>query len=57
MLVLYLHIQNNREITMMSDREFWVAIRAAMLAVLDAIERKQQLGKHAPKPEVKVKAK
>ncbi len=33
----------------MSDREFWVAIRAALLAVLDAIERKQQLGKHAPK--------
>lgn len=38
---------------MMSDREFWIAIRAAILAVLDAIERKQQLGKHAPKPVVK----
>ena len=38
---------------MMSDREFWVAIRAAILAVLDAIERKQQIGKHAPKQVIK----
>jgi len=37
---------------MISDREFWVAIRTALLAVLDAIERKQQLGKHAPKQTV-----
>ena len=37
---------------MMSDREFWVAIRTALLAVLDAIERKNQLGKHAPKKTV-----
>jgi len=42
---------------MMSDREFWIAIRAAILAVLDAIERKQQLGKHAPKSELKTKVK
>ena len=42
---------------MMSDREFWIAIRAAILAVLDAIERKQQIGKHAPKVVAKVKAK
>ena len=42
---------------MMSDREFWVAIRAAILAILDAIERKQQLGKHAPKAEVSIKKK
>jgi len=42
---------------MMSEREFWVAIRAAILAVLDAIERKQQLGKHAPKPVVKTATK
>ena len=42
---------------MMSDREFWIAIRAAILAVLDAIERKHQLGKHAPKPELKAKGK
>ena len=42
---------------MMSEREFWIAIRAALLAVLDAIERKQQLGKHAPKPATKAKAK
>jgi len=42
---------------MMSEREFWVAIRAAMLAILDAIERKQQIGKHAPKPAMKAKAK
>lgn len=34
---------------MISDREFWVAIRAAILAVVDAIERRWQLGKHAPK--------
>ena len=39
---------------MMSDREFWVAVRAAVLAMLDAIERKQQLGKYAPKPTVKI---
>ena len=42
---------------MMSEREFWVAIRAAILAVLDAIERKHQLGKHAPKPVVKTASK
>ena len=42
---------------MMSDREFWVAIRAAILAVLDAIERKHQLRKHAPKPVVKTASK
>lgn len=42
---------------MTSDREFWVAIRAALLAILDAIERKNQLGKHAPKPATKAKAK
>ena len=38
---------------MMSEREFWVAIRAAVLAMLDAIERKQQLGKYTPKLTVK----
>ena len=42
---------------MMSDREFWIAIRAAILAILDAIERKQQIGKHAPKQVVKTKPK
>ena len=42
---------------MMSDREFWVAIRAAILAALDAIERKNQLGKHAPKPVAKTAGK
>jgi hypothetical protein len=49
--------QDYEEMEMMSDREFWVAIRAAMLAILDAIERKQQIGKHAPKPAMKAKAK
>lgn len=49
--------QDYEDMEMMSDREFWVAIRAAILAILDAIERKQQLGKHAPKPEVKTKGK
>ena len=34
---------------MMSEREFWVAIRLALLAVLDAIERKHQIGKHEQK--------
>lgn len=38
---------------MMSDREFWVEIRRALLTILDAIERKQQIGKHAPKQDVK----
>jgi hypothetical protein len=42
---------------MMSDREFWIAIRAALLTVLDAIERKQQIGKHAPKPVIKANGK
>jgi len=34
---------------MMSDREMWVAIRAALLTIVDAIERKFLLGKHAKK--------
>lgn len=42
---------------MMSEREFWVAIRMALLTVLDAIERKHQIGKHEPKPNVKTTTK
>jgi len=33
----------------MSDREFWVLVRGALLAFVDAIERKWQIGKFAPK--------
>lgn len=33
----------------MTDREFWIALRAALLAMVDAIERRYQLGKHAEK--------
>lgn len=31
----------------MSDREFWIAIRAALLQVVDAIERKEGLSRTA----------
>lgn len=30
-----------------SDREFWIAIRAALLLFVDAIERRYHIGKHA----------
>jgi hypothetical protein len=30
----------------MTDREFWIAIRAALLLFVDAIERKYCLGRH-----------
>jgi hypothetical protein len=30
-----------------SDREFWIAIRAALLLFVDAIERRYKIGKHA----------
>ena len=40
----------------MSDREFWVEIRRALLTILEAIEKKQQLGKHAPKATTKITA-
>jgi hypothetical protein len=30
----------------MTDREFWIAIRQALLAFVDAIERRYGLGKH-----------
>jgi hypothetical protein len=30
----------------MTDREFWIAFRAALLAIVDAIERRYQLGKY-----------
>jgi hypothetical protein len=33
----------------MSDREFWVLVRNALLAMVEAIERRWQLGKHAAK--------
>jgi hypothetical protein len=29
-----------------SDREFWIAIRSALLLFVDAIERRYHLGKH-----------
>lgn len=31
---------------MMSERDFWVAIRAALLAIVDAIERRWEIGAH-----------
>lgn len=31
----------------MSDRDFWIAIRAALLLFVDTIERRYKLGKHA----------
>lgn len=30
-----------------SDREFWIAVRAALLLFVDAIERRYKLGKHS----------
>ncbi len=33
----------------MTDREFWIAVRAALLAIVDAIERKCAIGKHSHK--------
>lgn len=33
----------------MTDRDFWLAVRAALLAIVDAIERKCAIGKHARK--------
>ena len=30
----------------MSEREFWILVRQALLAFVDAIERKYCLGKH-----------
>jgi hypothetical protein len=32
---------------MSNDREFWMAIRAALLLFVDAIERRYKIGKHA----------
>ena len=32
----------------MTEREFWIAFRAALLLMVDAIEKKYELGKHAP---------
>lgn len=34
----------------MSEREFWVAVRSALLLIVDAIERRYSLGKRAQKP-------
>jgi len=31
----------------MTDRDLWIAIRAALLAIVAAIERRYSLGKHA----------
>lgn len=31
----------------MSDKEFWIMVRRALLMVVDAIERKWQLGKYS----------
>ena len=39
----------------MSEREFWVEIRRGLVTILDAIEKKQQLGKYAPKAVIKPK--
>lgn len=33
----------------MTDRDLWIAIRAALLAVVAAIERRYGLGKYAPR--------
>lgn len=32
----------------MTEREFWIAVRAALLAVCSAIERRYNIGKHSP---------
>jgi hypothetical protein len=32
---------------MNNDREFWLAIRAALLLFVDAIEQRYKVGKHA----------
>ena len=42
---------------MMSEREFWVEVRRGLIMILEAIERKQQIGKHEPKPTVKTTTK
>ena len=34
----------------MSDREFWELIRRGLLMIVEAIERKNQIGKYEPKP-------
>jgi hypothetical protein len=31
----------------MSDRDFWIVIRRALLLMVDAIERRYGLGKHS----------
>lgn len=31
----------------LSDREFWIAVRSALLLFVDAIERKYRIGKHS----------
>lgn len=33
----------------MADREFWIAIRSALLAMVAAIDRRYALGKYAAK--------
>ena len=33
----------------MSDREFWIVIRRALLLVVDVIERRYNIGKHEQK--------
>lgn len=32
----------------MNDREFWIAVRAALLAIVDAIERRWELKRRSP---------
>ena len=33
---------------MLDERQFWIAVRSALLLFVDAIERRYKLGKHAP---------
>ncbi len=33
----------------MTDRDFWIAVRQALLGIVSAIERRWQLGKYSKK--------
>lgn len=38
----------------MSEHEFWIAFRRALLLIVDAIERREGLGKYAKPAEVPI---
>jgi hypothetical protein len=45
--VVYPSVPLVPQVAEMNDKEFWICVRQALLAFVDAIERRWCIGKHA----------